>query len=193
MGKAGVKSIYKRFEDLQRAIDEADAQAEKQEDPREVVKAARARMMGKKPSELMLLAMLYHPAGMAIYLSGEKDARVLWHAFDMFDMCEQGYFRRVIGRPRFAATSRMEFMPERLETRADDSPDPRTEEQKIAYTTKAWMQWQGLLGQLPGFQRSAIIRASWQMDELHKGGSLTVHGKSFIAAIRSLADILERS
>lgn len=182
--------MFAKLEAVQEAVRQAGAQVN--EDPRETVKEARARAMGREATDLMLSPMFCEEAGRAIAIGAKADAQVLWAVFLGCDKAEHTYFARIIGRPRFPNISKLEHMPERLETRDDDNPDTRSDDEKHRDASNTWMRWQGYLGQIPRHQRRAIQRASWHQDELHKGGRLTVHGEAFVAAVRSLADVVER-
>ena len=159
------------------------------EDPRKVVIAARARFMGVDPSDDMLAAMLCEPAGRAIHL-GAKDsdeAKRLWSIFTRIDGADETYHRLIIGKPRFPAVSRLEMMPERFETRADDRPDLRTEDEKVRDTKIAWSRWQALLWRLGQYHTYTIQNAMRHSGPVMVlGGKLTTAGQAFVAALRSL-------
>lgn len=161
------------------------------DDPLATVRQARSRQTGV-PEDEALRPIFGEEAGRAIAsVARANEADRLWRLFLAFDRADDLYFSRIIGRSRFPAVSKIEFMPERFGTRADDRPDLRTEDQKVNDTVKTWMRWQGHLGCLAAHERTAIIRASRQMDDLHKDGGPTLHGKAFVAALRVLAGVVD--
>lgn len=165
------------------------------EDPRVVVLNARARVMCKEPTPALLSDMIGEPSGQAITIGARDSAEAskLWDLFKRFDMADEVYFRRIIGRARFPNVARLEMLPERLETRDDDRPDHRDEDQKDRDASNNWARWHGLLGFLAAHERSAIIGASRRTTgDLHKGGKLTTAGQTFIAAMRILREVEER-
>ncbi len=187
-----VASLHGKFE---REAEREFARSTPKDNPPETVIKARARIIGRKPSRAMLSPHLAEEAGRAIDI-GSQDAderAALWTVFLGLDRAEHAWFGTIIGRPRFPAVSRMAFMPERFETRVDDRPDPRTEEERIRDTANRWMLWQGHLAHLRGRERTAIVRATWQMDELHRGACLTAAGRVFVHAMRMLRKVVDRS
>lgn len=173
-----------------------DAPAAPQEDPRLVVVKSRARIMGQKAGDDMLIDMYGEPAGQAIAVGARNgdEARKLWALFKRFDAADDTYFRRIIGRSRFPNVARLEMMPERMETRDDDRPDDRSEDQKDRDASNNWTRWQGLIGHLATHERSAVISASRHLSgDLQKSGTLTTSGQTFIAAMRVLAEIESRA
>lgn len=173
--------------------DDQFAPRQEADKPLETVMQARARQMNRKATDAMLGSHLCEDTGRAIDIGSknETECKALWGVFISFDKAEHNYFRQIIGRPRFPSVSKMEFMPERLETRADDRPDLRSEDEKIRDASNGWARWQGYLGHLAAHERSAIIRAAWQMDDLHKGDTLTAAGNAFVLAMRSLREVVD--
>ena len=160
--------------------------AEPQRDPREVVAEARRRALGRDD---VLRPMFCEPAGQAIALgtTDADEARELYAAFCRFDRADETYMRRIIGRARFQAVSKLEILPERLETRADDVIDTRSEDQKDRDAVNTWMRWQGLLGRLSAREHSLIAGVSRHtVGPVHRDGALTPAGADFLAAMRAL-------
>ena len=184
-----MKKKKKLHPEEQRIQDELRTPREPVEDPRNVSIMARARIMFAIPGEAMLDEMLVEPAGQAIHL-GAKDAdeaKKLWALFKRIDSADDGYHWRILGRSRFPSVSRLEMMPERFETRADDRPDLRTEDEKVRDTKIAWSRWQALLwrlGQYHAYTIQNAMRHSGPVMVL--GGKLTTAGQAFVAALRSL-------
>lgn len=160
--------------------------------PLETVMHARARQMGRKPSESLLSPMLCDQAGQAIRI-GAKDmdeARKMWDTFCTFDAVHERFCRRVLNVSRHPPVSKMEFMPERMETRADDRPDLRTEDEKIRDARNAMSEWDSNLSKLQRWQEQIIRSVSRQCETLHVNGNLTNAGISFVSAMRQLLEVV---
>lgn len=161
------------------------------DDPQKTVREARARQTGR-PEKEVVKPIYCEQAGRAI-MDGAKDrdeAGRMWSRFSDFDRADAIYATRVLGKHRFPNVAKMEFLPNRVEADPDEKPDLRSEDEKHRDAVNAWMTWQGYLGRLHAFQRSSIVRAARQMDTLHDGG-ITVHGQSFVAAMRALCDVVD--
>lgn len=191
--RAKKKGIRKQFRDQ----DERDAQRQPPEpaqDARETVLQARGRLLGREVAPDLLLPLYGDPAGRAIGIGakGSDEAQKLWGVFARFDSADETYFRRIIGRPRFAAVARMEIMPETFETRSDDRPDYRSDAEKDRDAVSAWMRWRGYLGCLSGPERTVIMRSARRTSgDLQRGGKLTTTGMAFVAAMRELRRVVE--
>lgn len=191
--RCGVELLGKRFAKMAEIQGMLDAPAD--DKPLETVMGARARLLGIKPEDSLLSPMLCEEAGRAIDLGAKdkQEARKLWATFIAMDASHNRYFLRIVGRQRFPAVSKMEYMPERLETRADDVADTRTPEQKDTDAASSWKRWRDTLAYLAAHERASVRRAMWQMDKLHSGADLTTAGKQFVAALRTLHGVVERS
>ncbi|WP_449043741.1 hypothetical protein [Paracoccus versutus] len=166
------------------------------EDPRKVVLNKRCRDMGlgenRDNRRLMSSPMLEDPAGQVIYLEAGSDAARLWQTFCKLDAADAVYHARVLGRSRHAKCGKVEFMPERLETRPDDETDYRSDDEKYRGAVNNWMRWHGLVGCLAGHEQSAIWDGIYLRCEMHKGGKATTRGTAFVAALRMLHVISQR-
>ena len=164
---------------------------EPRENPTATVMQARARRLGKKPSRELLDDMLGDPCGEAIHLGikSATEARRVWDVFKRMDAADDAFCRRIIGKRRFPAVSKMEFMPERLETSPNEPLDVRTEDEKVAAARDAHRNWSGLFDKLHPWQRHAIESAARGRETLQKQGALTAAGRSFVAAMQRLAEV----
>ncbi|WP_323008949.1 hypothetical protein [Paracoccus sp. (in: a-proteobacteria)] len=162
-----------------------------EEDPRKVVLNKRCRDMGEKETRenrrLMSQSMLGDHVGQALYLDTPKDAERLWQTFCKLDAADAVYHARVLGRSRHAKCGKVEFMPERLETRPDDGTDYRSDDERYRSAVNNWMRWHGYVGRLAGHEQSAIWDGVYMRCEMHKGGKVTTRGRSFVAALRMLS------
>lgn len=193
MGKLKKKNGKRHYERMQEAVN-APA-PEPYVDPRSVVKEARARIMGLDPSDAMLTEMLVSQPGQAIYAGARNadEARHLWAVFCAFDAADDAYSRRVIGRQRFPSVSRLEMMPERFETRADDRPDTRTEDEKVRDARNGMARWEGFMVSLGPYFRFCVVSAARQTcGTLIVDGRLTTAGEAFVRAMRALRECSER-
>lgn len=132
-------------------------------------------------------------AGRAITLArwGGQAERLL-SAYRGLTAAEERYHRVVLGQSIHAKTAKLEMMPDRLETSADDAPpDLRSEEDRHRAAVNEWMRWKGYTQTLCAAHRSAIWNASRGLVELHRGDALTPHGRAFIQAIEALADVVD--
>lgn len=161
------------------------------DNPTETVLNARARRLNAEPDRCFLGEMFGEDAGIAIHLGakGLDEANTLWSLFKRYDRHDETFHRLVIGKPRFPAVSKLEFMPERMETRADDVIDTRTQDERIRDARNDKARWDGLLERLYPFQRIIIKRATRHMETLHERGALTSAGRSFVAAMRALSEV----
>lgn len=181
----GIENLYRQWEAT------AQSRPHEPDDPLATVKQARQRLMGRQGD---FTGKIYcEEAGRAIaaLAVNEDEANRLWNVFLKFDTADNTYMARVIGRPRFPNVAKMEFLPDRLEARDDDKPDPRSEDEKDRDAVNTWMHWQGHLGCLEAHERSSIVRAARHMDTLWKDGGPTCAGQQFVAALRVLHAVVD--
>lgn len=128
------------------------------------------------------------PAGQAIMLgtASADEAAQLWQTFRDCDAADDAYARRFVGIRRFPNVGKLEFLPERFETRDDDKPDSRTAEEKDRDAVNRWMHWQGLFGRIGRDHHTVIVDAMRHRARLVHAGKLTRTGTAFIAAMRAL-------
>lgn len=163
------------------------------EDARVVAFNARIRHFG--PSVDAASVMLADPAGQAIHIGARDadEAGKLWDVFARYDAADERYSRRILGQPRFANVGRLDILPERFETRADDRPDLRSEDERDRDAVNGWMRWQGAMQSLGAHDAGLITRASRQTcGALVIGGRLSTTGAAFVAAMRMLRQVVER-
>lgn len=158
------------------------------EEVREVVREARARHLSMQASDIMDAPMLGEQAGRAICIGAtdEAEAERLWETFKIMDAAAETYARRILGRSRFPAVAKMEYLPERFETRADDRIDIRTPEEKDASAKKEWLRWCDLSANLQPPLHAALHMSLRHKVQLHQGRGLTGAGRLFLAAIRRI-------
>jgi len=162
----------------------ASTRAEREPDG--VVLQARARRMGKGKASDMNVTMLSEDAGMAICdICAEDQAKRLWDLHIALTSAEVRYHKS-IGVSPHPKCAKIEMMQERFETRADDKPDLRTEEERDRQAQTAWMHWQGQLGCLLATERTAINLAMRYQVELWDDGKPTAAGRRFVAAMQRL-------
>lgn len=165
------------------------------EDPRTVVLSARCRFLGRADTKTNRLAlsdqMAGDPAGQAIILRyDDPDTRKrLWDVFKRYDGAHAAYHRRIIGRPRFPNVAKIEFMPERFETSADDDIDTRTPDEKDRDAVNGWRAWMSITYKLTVHQRMALMDGLWLRGPFLREGSLTTVGREFAEAVFVLADV----
>lgn len=158
------------------------------EEVREVVRAARARHLSMQASEMMDEPMLGDEAGRAIFIGSvdEHEATRLYDTFKAIDASDDAFSRRVLNRSRFANMSKLELMPERLETRPDDRIDIRTEDEKAADAKRAWLGWCAMFDALHPPLHAALHMGLRQRVKLHQGQALTLAGRLFVQALRQV-------
>ena len=168
------------------------ASPQPQDDPCRVVLSARCRRLGRADNAANRRAVAWEgmgdPAGMAIAMGAqdiaERDA--LWDLIKRLDGAHEAYHRRIIGRPRFPRCTKIEFLPERFETRPDDRPDTRTDAEKDADAKDAWASWLRLISETTISDRIALLDGIWRRCEMVAGGSLTAGGAGFVRALKNL-------
>lgn len=176
-----------------------EIKAEREDDAKRTVLAGRARQMGKDPHSREDRAAMDRQshgeaAGRAISLShgGDKGER-LQQAYRGLTAAEQRYNRIVLGQSIHAKCAKVEMMPERLTTSAEDAPpDLRSDDEKHRAAVNEWMRWKGYTQSLSAAHRTALFNASRGLVELHVGPELTRHGRAFVAAVEALADMVDR-
>tara|TARA_Y100000310_G_scaffold257071_1_gene265052 strand:- start:2495 stop:3166 length:672 start_codon:yes stop_codon:yes gene_type:complete len=134
-------------------------------------------------------------AGLAITIGAkdDKERQRLWNVWRGLDGAEATYYRRILGKSRHAKTAKIEMQPpEAFEARPDDKPDLRDDDQKDRDAVNGWMRWRGYLGHLKTHERVSISQALQHKAGLVKDGKLSVSGVTFLAAMRVLADVVER-
>lgn len=132
--------------------------------------------------------MFCEQAGVAIRLgaSDRAEADKLWSLFKAADASDEAYARRFVGIRRFPNVGKLEYLPESFETRVDDKPDHRTQEEKDRDAVTTWMRWQGHFGRIGRDHHSAIVDAMRHRARLTHAGRLTRTGAAFISAMRAL-------
>lgn len=138
--------------------------------------------------------MFGEPAGIAIRIGTEDkdEASKLWSLFKAADAADEAYARRFVGIRRFPNVGKLEYLPETFETRADDKPDHRTQDEKDRDAVNAWMRWQGHFGCLERDQHTVIVDAMRHRARLTHAGQLTRTGSAFIAAMRALDMVTQK-
>lgn len=116
-----------------------------------------------------------------------------WRTFAEWDFVEERYSNRILGKPRHPKTSKIEMMPETLETRDDDpsQADTRTEDEKDRAAANAWMHWRGNLGKLGAADQSILHDGALGRCDLVSDGKPTMAGRSFFRALRRLHEVKE--
>lgn len=152
---------------------------------------ARARHMGRSADKLseMRTAALGEPAGRAIYKAhdGERAAE-LWRAYAGLTAAEAVYMRHYLGLRLHAKTAKVEYLIEIFETRPDDRPDLRDEEQKSRDASNNWARWRGYLMQLPRYHQQRIFDVAYGATEPMAEGKLTSYGRDFVESVERLAE-----
>lgn len=181
------------YQDFRTEVGSVEARAQPKEDPRVVVLQARCKA-GAKDTDEAQRPMWGEPAGQAIKMGAtdQDEADRLWGTFKRIDRADDTYARRFSGVRRFPNVSKMEFLPETVETRPDDRPDSRTQDEKDRDAVNDWMRWQGLLGTLNRDQHTVIVDAMRQRARLVHAGKVTRAGASFVSAMRALDDQYQR-
>lgn len=164
----------------------------REEDPRVTVLSARCRQMNRDDTEDARLSLTWpgfgDPAGVALDLGvADRDERnALWDLFKRLDAADDAYIRRYVGVRRFPNVAKVEFLPERFETSADDPLDTRSADEKDRDAVNGWMRWQGLLGRMSAADHTAIVTVMRRRVEPVAGASLTTAGWAFVAAMKNL-------
>ena len=182
----GVAALYDEFRE------ETIVQTAEPDEPLRTVREARARQTGKRERDVFE-PMLCFDAGRAIDAGARNkdEARAMWRTFSEFDQAHRASVFHATGKPREPNVSRMEFMPERFEVRHDLPPaDLRSEEERHKAAMARWDECKHKLGHLNGWERYAITSAFWQESALFDQG-LTVHGQTFVAALRTLCEVID--
>lgn len=163
-------------------------------DPREVVLSARCRRLGMKDTRenrlALSLPMFGDATGRAISLgaSGTMDRDRLWACLLGISRAMAVYHTRILGLSMFAKCGKMEYLPERLETSADDDLDARTPAERERAAVNAYMHWQGMVQRLNVHEREAVWDGVYMRTRLHHGGKLTETGKQFVRSLRLLEE-----
>lgn len=185
---------------MQQQWQDADApRPEKQEDARMTVLQARCRHLQRPVTNEACLSLTWpghgDPAGQALDMgasdSDERDN--LWGVFKRLDAADEAYSRRYVGIRRFPNVAKVEFLPERFETSADDPLDTRTADEKDRDAVNVWMRWQGLLGRLPAADRSVIDAVMRRRIEPVRSGVLTAAGRGFVEAMKNLLEVEQKA
>lgn len=164
-------------------------------DAQMVVLTARARQSGVTPKDItdMRNPAYGEAAGRAIFATHKPEAaQRIWDVYRAFTASEATYARYYLGLRLHAATAKLEMMPDRLETRPDDKPDLRTEEERSRDASNAWMRWQGLIMHLPDFHQHAIYDVSYGRVEPMAEGRITDSGRRFVWAMERFTEVVEK-
>lgn len=186
--KTGKRAMFAR----QQAIEDIQVQTIERDDPQKTVREARARQTGR-PEDIVTAPIFGEDAGRAIDAGARNrdEAAEMWRVFRAFDQAHRASVFHSTGRPMFPAVSKMEYMPERFEVRADFTPDLRSDQEHHDAAMRAWDYWRHVTGHLTPRERYSVTAASWQSDELHRDGGLTVHGVTFVAAMRAMCAVVD--
>lgn len=172
------------------------AEISQERDPQRTVLSARARMMGQEDTvqnrQNMRSQALGEAAGRAIYLAcDEEEAAKLWSIYAAFTAIEARYAKVVLCKSLHAKGTRIEMMPERFETRADDKPDLRSEDERHRDAVNDWMRWRGYIGQLRSDQQFALFEVVRGRVEPVVETELTRAGGRFVFSLKVLSVLLE--
>lgn len=184
--QGGVGTLYAKFE-----REAARTPPQALDDPLEApTQARRNRMGGKYTAKDLLDPANETEAGKALRIGVDDhdERRALFDLFMDYDKTATIYSSRVLGRTRYPAVSKMEFMPERLEASASDNIDLRAEDERADAAKQAMARWDALLAALHPW-RARIIRNAHH-ETMVRAGELTGAGRSFIAAMRALRDVV---
>lgn len=166
--------------------------AEIKRETMDVALKARCRQMGvpEEKADEMRAAMIGEPEGRALALTCDPDtAERLWQWFVTMTTAEARYHRS-IGKSIHAKTAKLEMMQERFETRDDDRPDLRTQDERDRDAVTGWMRWQGYLGRLDAADSAAIFRVYRHGAVAVVSGVVTRAGKRFVAAMLALDRVM---
>ena len=165
------------------------------EDPRITALDARCRHNGMTmtaENRRIVSAPAYEgQAQLAIHLSG-RDAEKLLSLWQRIDRDHAAYMSLIVGRKRFPNVAKMEYLPEALEARPDDTPDPRSLDERIADAKLSRKRWVMVFKQLGGHERVLIDDGLWGVREYVRGGKITTSGQAFVAAVRVIHGMVER-
>lgn len=155
---------------------------------------ARARLLGKDPAkhrDEMRSPIASDEAGRAIMsaLRGDHQKKA-WGAYTGLISARDRFYRS-IGKSPYPKTGNIETAPERFETRADDRPDLRTQEQKDVAAEAAWMRWQGYVMRLSIAEQTAIWDHVTRGVIVHENALTTWRGRLFAEALLKLAEVSE--
>lgn len=198
MGQAYSRAAKKRNKGKRELFAEDVRKDERREpverdDPLGTVMWARAQRMGVEPNSALAAPEFGDDAGRAIYdVAKDRDeAAKLWQIFKSFDRVHATFSHKINGLSRFPNVAKLEYQHERFETRDDDRPDLRGEDEKIADARNRMGQWRDAIGRLHWWHRKSILDAIWSQGEdniLSKGGKATTAGQTLVAALRCLRD-----
>ena len=166
--------------------------------PKQIKKAEETQMAKYNTALASVRSEMRSPAlgeeaGRAIHsaLQG-KAAKEAWRAYEGLTASMWAYSKTVLGVYPFPKSMKFETLPERFETRPDDRPDLRDEEQRQRDTVNSWMRWNGWIDQLAVQDRSAIWDHVRRGVVLHTYDGLTVRGTRFCEAMDKLAQVVDR-
>ncbi len=160
--------------------------------PQQVALEARARQMGSDKIDDMRSQALTDAAGRALTLSCEPDAaKELTALYGAYIASYRRYMLRCIGLSPDAKVAKIEMTPDRMETRADDRPDLRSEDEKDRDAANSWARYHTALGRLSLADRSYIEGAGRDWVVLVDAGEVTAAGKRFVAAMERFAGFVE--
>ncbi|MER5171602.1 hypothetical protein VSX56_07415 [Thioclava sp. CPCC 100088] len=164
------------------------------EDPTETVKAARVRRMCGKLVGDAAAPIYGEQLGEALILgTGDRNEAEALHAlFAAYDGARSAYAGRILGMRIHPAVSATEYRAKPEETEISEPVDLRTEEQKIEAAKRGSAEWDARLAKLQRWQALIIDSVRFGRETLHDAGDLTVSGRSFVAAMRKLRDVVER-
>lgn len=167
----------------------------KAEDARLVALAARANQLGREASVDALATLtathLGEELGRVLEREAPQDVASLWPVWHAFVGAARTYRARILD-VRGAAGSALAMVPERIEADVSMRLDTRSDDEKDADARQAWATWRSRLDRLGDGDRSRILQAESGTQPLWSDRAPTSAGLRALAALRRLAEIVER-
>lgn len=164
-----------------------------EDDPRKLGLGVRAKQMGKDASEWRSFASPAYgeAAGRALVIFyGETSGEDLFALYRALTASERRFHSLCLGLSAYPKAARLEIAPERFETRADDRPDLRSDEERERDARKDWSGWEDHLNKLGLVDYSAIASARFGWGEMMRDGRVTNTGILFCRAMAKLQEVM---
>jgi hypothetical protein len=168
---------------------------EREDQAKSTVLTARERQIGVTGAAVNNPAYEDAAGAVLVLSEGERVGGELNETYRACTGAYERYSRVCNGLTPHAKTSKLEMLPEKLETSADEPPpDLRDEAERHRAAANRWDVWKSRMDEIGIGHSSAIWSAFYGWSALlHDAGSVTPAGKRFVDSVKALHEVCKKS